>query len=104
MPLVASILDAGSDQPHQKADQHKSAKQHGPIPHVERKKKTVCRNLHIREHDLALLHRNELACLINLPRWRDPGCDPNATTANFVLSFSFDSVGLRFGRAMRIRL
>ncbi len=45
------ILDAGSDQPHQKADQRKSAEQHGPIPHVELKKTTVCRNLHIREHD-----------------------------------------------------
>jgi hypothetical protein len=58
---VASIRDDDSNQPHQKADQHKSAKQHGPIPHVELKKTTVCRNLHIREHDLALLHRNELA-------------------------------------------
>src|SRR5882672_1392642 len=44
---------------------------------------------------------NGLAYLINLPRWGDPGCDPNATTANFVLSFSFDSCWLRFVRAMR---
>jgi hypothetical protein len=46
------ILDAGSDEPHQKANQSKSAEQHGPIAHVEREKTTICRNLHIREHDL----------------------------------------------------
>src|SRR6266852_7463647 len=45
-------LTPGSNQPHQKADQYNSAKQHGPIPHVELKKTTVCCNLHIREHDL----------------------------------------------------
>ncbi len=42
--------------------------------------------------------------LINLPRWGDPGCDPNATTANFVLSFSVDSSGLRFGPGNANRL
>jgi hypothetical protein len=30
---------------------------------------------------------NRLARVINLPRWGDPGCDRNATTANFVLCF-----------------
>jgi hypothetical protein len=50
--LVWRILVAGSDQPHQKAYQSKSAEQHGPIAHVEREKTTICRNLHIREHDL----------------------------------------------------
>ena len=91
MPLPASFLEAGSDQPHQKADQHKSAKQDGPIPLVELKKTTVCRNLHIREHDvlyrIEMIRPNGLACLVNLTRGRDPGCDPNATTANIVLPF-----------------
>jgi hypothetical protein len=46
-----SRLDAGSDKPHEKAGHHESAKEHRPIPNVELKKTTVCRNLHIREHD-----------------------------------------------------
>jgi hypothetical protein len=65
--LVAlDVLVAGSDQPHQKANQSKSAEQHGPIAHVEREKTTVCRNLHIREHDLL--------CRIAMdwPEWNGP--------------------------------
>ena len=62
------ILDAGSDQPHQQADQRKSAEQHGPIAHVELKKTTVCRNLHIREHGLLCCIAMDWLYLINLPR------------------------------------
>jgi hypothetical protein len=44
------VVAAGSDQPNQKSDQRKSAEQHGPIAHVERKKTSLSRNLHIRKH------------------------------------------------------